>query len=166
MAKQTYLPDKVKTQLVNSIKVEGDAHQLYKQFTIHSNNMGFLGAQAWFKRQSMQELEHQYKVIEYMTDRGCCFDIPSSTPTAIKIKDLYDLLQRTLTAEINVENNYKELYKISSTENDPTTCDFAYQMLREQVEEIAVISDIIAKYDSLSSTPAIAIHDIDSLMKG
>jgi ferritin len=145
------------------IAVEEHASRLYRYLSHKADVYGFLGASSWFRKQSNEEIEHHCKVIDFIADRGACIELPQ--PENIKVskcETLLDMLNISLEAEITVEKEWKT-FAASVIDSDITCYQFALEFIKEQFDEIAAVSDLIAKYQSFKDE-SVAIHDIDEMM--
>jgi len=165
-ASRSFVSDKIKSALDKSIEVEFDAYNSYKAMHSWAAFNSYFGVAEFLKHQYEGELTHKDKVYEYMIDRNCLPNPPKVTTIVNTFNGIKDLFMKVLDKEVNVENNYKSLYDISFKEKDFTTVEFCNWFLKEQVEEIAVIIDLIDRIDALGGDPtAIGLLDQELLEK-
>jgi ferritin len=164
MPKTKLLTTKGEALLNSLVTVELTASHVYKQLAAKCDEMGYLGAYTWYKKQYEEEAEHAQKVMDYINDRGGCVHIEALPKVDMTKCGLRDVLERTMIEEIKVEKAWREAYDILCKENDSSSKMLAQEFLAEQIAEIGTVGDLIAQYDSLGDS-AIAIHAVDVIMR-
>ena len=121
------LSRKLSDALNEQINMEMWSSNLYLSMSVHFTQIGLDGFAHWTLKQSQEELEHAYKMIDYSIKRGgqVTIGVVNSVPTAW--------------------GEPLEIVDIASEEKDKATQDFLWGFVREQVEEEATAKNIVEK---------------------
>lgn len=139
------LSRKISDALNEQILAEMWSSNLYMSMYIHFTQIGLDGCAHWMKKQSQEELEHAYKLIDYSVKRGGLVkpDQINVVPTAFGSP--LEVFQHVYTHEVHVSELIDKLVDVAHAENDKATQDFLWSFVREQVEEEANAKNIAEK---------------------
>ena len=132
------LSRKLSDALNEQINMEMWSSNLYLSMSVHFTQIGLDGFAHWTLKQSQEELEHAYKMIDYSIKRGgqVTIGVVNSVPTAWG-EPLEIFRHRTGLID--------KIVDIASEEKDKATQDFLWGFVREQVEEEATAKNIVEK---------------------
>lgn len=139
------LSRKLSDALTEQILAEMWSSNLYLSMYIHFTQIGLNGCANWMKKQSLEELEHAYKLIDYSVNRGgqVKLDQINVVPTAFGTP--LEVFEHIYTHEVHVSGLIDKLVDVAHAENDKATQDFLWSFVREQVEEEATAKNIVEK---------------------
>lgn len=139
------LSRKLSDALTEQILAEMWSSNLYLSMYIHFTQIGLNGCANWMKKQSQEELEHAYKLIDYSVNRGgqVKLDQINVVPTAFGTP--LEVFEHIYTHEVHVSGLIDKLVDVAHAENDKATQDFLWSFVREQVEEEATAKNIVEK---------------------
>ena len=139
------LSRKLSDALNEQILAEMWSSNLYLSMYIHFSQIGLDGCAHWMKKQSQEELEHAYKMIDYSIQRGgqVKLDQVNVVPTAFGTP--LEVFEHVYSHEVHVSELIDKLVDIAHAENDKATQDFLWGFVREQVEAEATAQGIIDK---------------------
>ena len=135
------LSRKLSDALNEQILAEMWSSNLYLSMYIHFAQIGLDGCAHWMKKQSEEELEHAYKMIDYSVKRGGQVKLEqiNVVPTPLEV------FEHVYQHEVHVSELIDKLVDIAHAENDKATQDFLWGFVREQVEEEATAKNIVEK---------------------
>src|SRR6185436_18327951 len=99
---------------------------------------------AFFYRQAREERDHAMMMVQYLIDAEADVKIPGvDTPTS-SFADIIAPVQLALDQERRVTAQINELTALARVENDFASDQFMQWFIKEQVEEIATMSSLLA----------------------
>ena len=139
------LSRKLSDALNEQINMEMWSSNLYLSMSVHFTQIGLDGFAHWTLKQSQEELEHAYKMIDYSIKRGgqVTIGVVNSVPTAWG--EPLEIFQHIYEHEVHVSRLIDKIVDIASEEKDKATQDFLWGFVREQVEEEATAKNIVEK---------------------
>lgn len=139
------LSRKLSDALNEQILAEIWSSNLYLSMYIHFAQIGLDGCAHWMKKQSMEELEHAHKMIDFSIQRGgqVKLDQINVVPTAFGTP--LEIFEHVYTHEVHVSGLIDKLVDIAAAEKDKAAQDFLWGFVREQVEEEASAKNVVEK---------------------
>lgn len=139
------LSRKLSDALNEQILAEMWSSNLYLSMSIHFAQLGMDGCAHWMKKQSQEELEHAYSMIDYSIKRGgqVKLDQINVVPTAFGTP--LEIFEHVYQHEVHVSELIDKLVDVAAAEKDKATQDFLWGFVREQVEEEATAKNIVEK---------------------
>lgn len=139
------LSRKLSDALNEQILAEMWSSNLYLSMSIHFAQLGLDGCAHWMKKQSQEELEHAYSMIDYSIKRGgqVKLDQINVVPTAFGMPQ--EIFEHVYQHEVHVSELIDKLVDVAAAEKDKATQDFLWGFVREQVEEEATARNIVEK---------------------
>lgn len=139
------LSRKLSDALNEQILAEMWSSNLYLSMSIHFAQLGMDGFAHWMKKQSQEELEHAYTMIDYSIKRGgqVKLDQINVVPTAFGTP--LEIFEHVYEHEVHVSQLIDKLVDVAAAEKDKATQDFLWGFVREQVEEEATAKNIVEK---------------------
>lgn len=139
------LSRKLSDALNEQILAEMWSSNLYLSMYIHFSQIGLDGCAHWMKKQSQEELEHAYKMIDYSIQRGGQVKLDQVNVVEAAFGTPLEVFEHVYSHEVHVSELIDKLVDIAHAENDKATQDFLWGFVREQVEEEATAKNIVEK---------------------
>lgn len=118
---------------------------IYKNFSGIADYQSLLGAVNWFDKQSQEEYKHFDRFYSFICDIGeipKLEAIPAPESTNITLQQMFE---KTVEIEKGTTELLRKLYDLAVMLKESTAIDLIEQYLNEQVEEVKVASDILAR---------------------
>lgn len=142
------LSRKLSDALNEQITAEMWSANLYMSMYTHFVVLGLDGCACWMRKQSEEELDHAYRLINYSLKRGGQVTISplNSVPTAWGSP--LEIFQHVYKHETYISERIDKLVDLAIEEKDKATQEFLGCFVREQVEEEATAKHIAEKLKS------------------
>lgn len=150
---------KLEKAINSQIAAEMWSANLYMSMSLFCEKEGFSGFSSWLKKQSTEEISHAYMMADFLIQRGGTAKVAKIEEVPGTWKAPLDLFKNVYEHECKVSAMIDKLLDLSVEENDKAAQDFFWQFVREQVEEEATASDIVAKIEKFGDT---ALFMLDS----
>ncbi|MFD1717938.1 ferritin [Georgenia deserti] len=98
----------------------------------------------FFYRQAMEERGHAMMMVQYLLDQGEAVAIPGVAAPVTDFADVVAPIRLALEQEQRVTEQINDLTKIARDEADYASDQFMQWFIKEQVEEVATMSDLLA----------------------
>lgn len=131
-------------QLNVQIGQEFSAHQQYVACAVYYDALTMPQMAAFFYRQALEEREHAMMMVQYLLDCAEPVQIPGAESPQTRFSDLVAPVQLAVDQEDHVSTQIAELTGIARTEGDFASDQFMQWFIKEQVEEVATMSDLLA----------------------
>jgi ferritin len=158
MSVKSLLSPSMKKGLQSALQVELYQSNLWKSLANQLQRIGYFGGQKYFLAESSEELGHYQIIVEFMNDMGDCADLPKIEAITDKVKDLGEALELGYQTELDVYNQYKDLYKQAEDE-DCTVAIFLQQFVTIQIQAVGHYGDLLAKYKIAEATKELLEFD-------
>lgn len=139
------LSRKLSDALNEQILAEMWSSNLYLSMSIHFAQIGLDGCAHWMKKQSLEELEHAYKMIDYSIKRGGQVKLDQINVVPTAFGTALEIFEHIYEHEVHVSVLIDRLVDVAAAEKDKATQDFLWGFVREQVEEEATAKNIVEK---------------------
>jgi ferritin len=117
----------------------------YLAMSAHSESLGLRGVASWFKTKFEEELAHALKIYRYVIDQGAeVILLPVPRPPA-QFSGVLDMFEKTLAHEQGVTRYINDLMDVAQSERDYASQVFLHWFVTEQIEEEAVVNDILCR---------------------
>ena len=113
---------------------------------------------AFFYAQALEERDHAMMMVQYLMDAGADPVIPGAADPVTTFADLVTPVQVALDQEKRVTDQINGLTLVAREENDFQSEGFMQWFLKEQTEEVATMSDLLAVVTRSADHPE-AIED-------
>lgn len=113
--------------------------------SIHFAQLGMDGFAHWMKKQSQEELEHAYTMIDYSIKRGGQVKLEQINVVPTAFGTPLEIFEHVYEHEVHVSELIDKLVDVAAAEKDKATQDFLWGFVREQVEEEATAKNIVEK---------------------
>lgn len=131
-------------QLNAQIGNEFAAHQQYIACAIYYDALTMPQMAAFFYGQAAEEREHALMMVQFLLDTGAEVTIPGVEAPVSSFADVVAPVALALEQEKRVTAQVHELTRIAREELDFAAEQFMAWFIKEQVEEVATISDLLA----------------------
>ena len=131
-----------KNMLDEAISLEMSQSHLWKHIANHMQRAGFFGAQAYFLKESAEELEHYQLIVEFLNDVGAVAKMPDIDRLTETFDTLSKALERAYATEEAVYRDYSRFY---AQEDDPVVKQFLLQFLEIQRKAVGAYGDLLSR---------------------
>ena len=123
---------------------EFDAHQQYVAIAVWFDGQDLPQLARHYYRQAIEERNHAMMMVQYLLDTDADVTIPAvAAPTSL-FADLVAPVELALAQERTVTDQINGLLRIAREESDFASEQFMQWFIKEQVEEVATMSDLLA----------------------
>ena len=145
-------------QLNEQIGHEFAAHQQYVACAIHYDAETLPQLARFFYRQALEEREHAMMMVQYLLDADAPVVIPGVAAPQSVFSDIVEPVALALAQEKRVTDQINALAATARTEGDYASEQFVQWFIKEQIEEVATMSDLLRVVTRSQSDP-MAIED-------
>jgi ferritin len=131
-------------QLNAQIANELFSHNQYLACAVHYDSLTMPQMAAFFYAQAAEERDHALMMVQYLLDTGAPVEIGAIPAVVSTFGDVVEPVALALEAEQRVTEQINALYRTARDEVDFASEQFMAWFIREQVEEVATISDLLA----------------------
>jgi ferritin len=131
-------------QLNIQIGHEFGAHQQYVACAVYYDALTMPQMARFFYAQALEERDHAMMMVNYLIDSDAPVVIPGVSAPQVHFDDLVAPVALALEQEKRVSAQINELTKIAREEADFASDQFMQWFIKEQVEEVATMSDLLA----------------------
>ena len=135
---------KFAAQLTAQIGEEFAAHQQYLAVAAHYESLTLPQLAGFFYRQAREESGHAKMMVQYLLDTDQPVRLPAVAQPRSEFEDVVGPIELAVAQEKRVTEQIHELTAIARGENDFAAEQFMQWFIKEQVEEVAVMDDLLA----------------------
>jgi bacterioferritin B len=132
--------DQLNTQIGNELA----AHNQYLACAVHYDALTMPRMAAFFYQQAQEERAHALMMVQYLLDTDEDPVIPAVEAPKPTFADVVEPVQLALDQERRVTEQINGLLRIAREEFDFASEQFMQWFIKEQVEEVATMSDLLA----------------------
>lgn len=132
--------DQLNAQIGNELA----AHNQYLACAVHYDALTMPRMAAFFYAQALEERAHAAMMIQYLLDTDSDVVIPAVEAPVNTFEDVVAPVALALEQEKRVTDQVNGLLRIAREENDFASEQFMQWFIKEQVEEVATMSDLLA----------------------
>jgi ferritin len=132
------------------------ASQQYLAIAVYYDDETLPRLAAFFYAQSLEERNHALMMIQYLLDAGVEAPIPGVEGPQTGFADVVEPVALALAQERRVSDQINALAGIARSENDYTSEQFMQWFIKEQVEEVASMSDLLKVVQRAKDNPLLA----------
>jgi ferritin len=140
-------------RLNDQIAHEFGAHQQYLAIAVHYDAETLPRLAAFFYAQALEERNHAMMMVQYLLDAGVDLTIPGVEPPKSGFADIVEPVALALDQERRVSGQIEDLAKVAREEGDYLSEQFTLWFLKEQVEEVATMSDLLRVVERSRENP-------------
>jgi bacterioferritin B len=152
----TAFVDRLNDQIAN----EFGAHQQYVAIAVHYDAETLPRLAAFFYAQALEERNHAMMMVQYLMDAGVEPVIPGVEAPRTSFADIVEPVAAALDQERRVSDQIEALAKVAREEGDYLSEQFTLWFLKEQVEEVATMSDLLRVVERSKDDPM----DVENFM--
>ncbi|MEJ7635147.1 ferritin [Aeromicrobium sp.] len=131
-------------KLNEQLGLEFGAHQQYVAIATYYDALTMPQMAALFYQQAVEERDHAMMMVQYLLDADEVPIIPALAAPRVDFADVIEPVAAALAQEKRVTQEINELTRIARENNDYASDQFMQWFIKEQVEEIAKMSDLLA----------------------
>ena len=131
------------TQLNEQIAHEYAAHQQYVACAVYYDSETLPQLARFFYAQALEERDHAMMMVQYLIDADEKVVIPGVAAPQADFKDIVAPVALALQQERRVTEQINALAATARNEGDYTSEQFMQWFIKEQVEEVATMSDLL-----------------------
>lgn len=139
----TTLDTKFHQLLAEQIRNEFSASQQYVAIAVHFDGADLPQLAKHFYAQAVEERNHAMMLVRYLLDRDVEVEIPGTDPVRNTFATPIEALRLALDQERTVTEQISRLAGVARDEGDYLGEQFVQWFLKEQVEEVAVITTLV-----------------------
>jgi len=136
--------DRFAEQLNAQIGNEFAAHNQYVAIAVHYDALTMPQMAAFFYGQALEEREHALMMVQYLLDTDAIVTIPGVEAPVSMFEDIVSPVELALAQEKRVTGQINALLKTAREESDFASEQFMQWFIKEQVEEVATMADLLA----------------------
>ena len=130
-------------QLNVQIGNEFAAHQQYIACALHYDTLTMPQMAAFFYKQALEERDHAMMMVQFLLDTDIAVVIPGVEAPCNEFADIVAPVALALDQEKRVTEQIHTLARIAREEFDFAAEQFMAWFIKEQVEEVATMSDLL-----------------------
>ena len=131
-------------QLNAQIANELAAHNQYLACAVYYDALTMPQMAAFFYGQALEERDHAMMMVQYLIDADADVVIPGVSAPQVQFADIVAPVALALAQEKRVTEQINALAGCARGEGDYTSEQFMQWFIKEQVEEVATMSDLLA----------------------
>ncbi|MGL4993830.1 MAG: ferritin [Bacteroidales bacterium] len=139
------LSKRVAEALNTQVNAELWSAHLYLSISLHFSCEGLDGMAAWMRKQYSEEVEHAFKILRYMVERGAKPELSEIKSVPTKFGSALEIFSSVYDHEVLVSESINSLVDISREDKDKATEIFLGWFITEQVEEESTACSIVEK---------------------
>ena len=143
-------------KLNEQIANEFSAHQQYVACAVYFDGETLPQLAGFFYRQAMEERDHAMMMVQYLLDTDEQVTIPGVSAPVTTFADVVAPVALALDQEKRVTVQINELAAVARAENDFTSEQFMQWFIKEQVEEVSTMSDLLKVVERAAENPLLA----------
>lgn len=136
----TRFTDQLNAQIGN----EFAAHNQYLACAVHYDALTMPQMAAFFYAQALEEREHAMMMVKYLLDTDAPVRIPGVEAPVAEFSGVVAPIELALEQEKRVTEQINGLLRTAREESDFASEQFMQWFIKEQVEEVATMSDLLA----------------------
>ena len=130
-------------QLNIQIGSEFAAHQQYVACAVYYDGLTMPQMAGFFYDQALEERDHAMMMVQYLIDSDAPVVTPGVAAPEVDFADIVAPVELALEQEKRVTAQINELTKIAREEADFASDQFMQWFIKEQVEEVSTMSDLV-----------------------
>jgi ferritin len=140
-------------RLNEQIANEFAAHQQYVACAVYYDAETLPQLARFFYRQAIEERDHAMMMVQYLIDADAEVTIPGVAAPQTAFDDIIAPIALALDQEKRVSDQINDLTKIARDAGDFTSEQFTQWFIKEQVEEVATMSDLLRVVERSKNDP-------------
>lgn len=130
-------------KLNEQIANEFAAHQQYVACAVYYDSQALPQLAGFFYRQALEEREHAMMMVRFLLDTNGAVTVPGVQAPLARFGDVVEPIALALEQERRVSEQINVLAATARQEGDYTSEQFVQWFIREQIEEVATMTDLL-----------------------
>ncbi|MCA1656511.1 MAG: ferritin [Actinobacteria bacterium] len=143
-------------RLNEQIGHEFAAAQQYLAIAVHYDDETLPRLAAFFYAQALEERNHALMMVQYLLDAGAAAPIPGVAAPQNTFGDVVEPVALALEQERRVTDQINALTAIARKEGDYSSEQFMQWFIKEQIEEVASMNDLLKVVGRTRDNPLLA----------
>jgi bacterioferritin B len=143
-------------RLDEQIGHEFAAHQQYVAIAVHYDAETLPRLAAFFYAQALEERNHALMMVRFLLDQDVAVTVPGVAAPETSFDDVVAPVALALGQERRVTEQINALAAIAREHQDYTSEQFMQWFIREQIEEVATMSDLLRVVERSRENPLLA----------
>jgi bacterioferritin B len=131
-------------QLSEQVGSEFAAHQQYVACAVYYDALTMPQMARFFYRQALEERGHAMMMVQYLLDADADVAIPGAAAPQYRFDTVVEPVRLALDQEKRVAEQINQLTAVAREDNDYASDQFMQWFIKEQVEEVATMSSLLA----------------------
>jgi ferritin len=140
-------------KLSEQIAYEFAASQQYIAVAVYYDFETLPRLAAFFYKQAVEERNHAMMMIQYLVDLDIDFEVSGVAEPVTGFKDIVAPVALSLDQERRVSDQIANLAKLARDEGDYQSEQFMQWFLKEQIEEVSTMSDLLRVVERAKEMP-------------
>jgi bacterioferritin B len=132
------------------------AHQQYVAIAVHYDAETLPRLAAFFYAQALEERNHALMMIQFLLDQDLEVVVPGVTAPQVAFGDVVSPVALALEQEKRVSEQINSLAGFAREQGDYTSEQFMQWFIKEQIEEVATMSDLLRVVERARDNPLLA----------
>ena len=141
------------SRLNEQIANEFAAHQQYVACAVYYDAETLPQLARFFYRQALEERDHAMMMVQYLLDADAEVVVPGVSAPQTRFDDIVAPVALALQQEKNVSDQINALAATAREAGDFTSEQFTQWFIKEQVEEVATMSDLLRVVERSKDDP-------------
>jgi bacterioferritin B len=141
------------SRLNEQIANEFAAHQQYVACAVYYDAETLPQLARFFYRQALEERDHAMMMVQYLIDADADVTIPGVAAPQASFQDIVEPIALALEQEKRVSQQINGLAATAREASDFTSEQFMQWFIKEQVEEVATMSDLLRVVERSKDDP-------------
>ena len=141
------------SQLNEQIGHEFAAHQQYVACAVYYDSETLPQLARFFYRQALEERDHAMMMVQYLLDADAPVRIPGVEAPRTEFADIVEPIALAVEQERRVTDQINSLAATARDAGDLTSEQFMQWFIKEQVEEVATMSDLLRVVERSRENP-------------
>ena len=151
------MPDPAFVDKLNEqIGYEFGASQQYVAAAVYYDSETLLRLAAFFYAQALEERNHAMMMVQYLMDADVKVVIPGIAAPKAEFADIVEPVRVALEQEKRVSEQINALARVARESGDYSSEQFMQWFIKEQVEEVASMSDLLRVVERSRENPMFA----------
>ena len=148
------LSDAVLKALNAQVNEEMYSWYVYTSMANHFDQKALKGFAAWMRAQAAEELGHANRLMDYIRDRGCAVDLQAIKAPPSTWESPLAAMEASYKHECHISKCINDLANVAAKEGDQTTQTFLHWFINEQIEEEALVDDVVQQLRYVQDSPS------------
>jgi ferritin len=140
-------------RLNEQVANEFGAHQQYVAIAVHYEAETLPRLAAFFHAQALEERNHAMMMVRYLLDADAAVVVPGVAAPQNAFADVVAPVALALGQERRVSEQINALAALARQENDYSSEQFLQWFIKEQIEEVATMSDLLRIVERARTDP-------------